>query len=136
MALKFASLYSDCGVLSHSNCKKAGVFIKNVHVEPAIKNRMIHLFDNKANQLLSKFCIATNACNYLDLTPYKDRLSDSFLFADDYIGIPIYLTEYENGALSLEHTHPPHEFVFGPERFYLVKRLKESACEKINQNTI
>ena len=49
-----------------------------------------------------------------------------------FLGIPIYVVEYNDGGLSFEHTHPPHEAISGIDRFKLVNRLKGIANEKIS----
>ena len=46
-----------------------------------------------------------NSTNFIDLSNFKTYLKSSFLYADDFIGIPIYMVESSSGAISLEHTH-------------------------------
>ena len=98
-----------------------------------IEERELFLFDVRNNIILEKFKVSLNKTNFLDLTKYKEKLSNCFLVAKDYLGIPIYLVEYDDGSLSFEHTHPPHESILGSERYHLVNQLKEKAFDEITK---
>ena len=54
---------------------------------------------------------------------------------NDYVGIPIYFSD-KNGHLSLEHTHPPHEYVFGKNKFKVITEFKKVFHEIINKNNL
>lgn len=85
--------------------------------------------------MLDVFAVCLNETRYIDLTQYKTDLTGCFLYAKKFIGIPIYVVEYTDGNISMEHTHPPHESIGGPHRFDLVKDLKNEAELKILKNT-
>lgn len=126
-----SSLYSDCAPLTKQGCKQVGVFIRNIYKEPICDARQITLFDKKHNNKLATFEIHVNRTNYLDLTDYAEHLEHSFLFAKDFIGIPIYMMTHQDDNLSFEHTHPPHESVSGQARMGLVANMKRAISEKI-----
>ncbi len=132
MTKKIASLYSDCGMLTSSNADKVGVFLRNIHFKPSRKSARLFLFDNNKDVLLETFEIFLNETCYIDLTKFKSYLATCFIFAKDYIGIPIFVNQYVDGQLSFEHTHPPHELIHGKNRFIQVNRLKARAYEKIS----
>ena len=49
-----------------------------------------------------------------------------FIFrSKNYGGIPIYFSKsIENSQMSLEHTHPPTEYLFSGDRMFFQKRKK------------
>jgi hypothetical protein len=128
------SIYSDCGLLTTSRCKSVGVFIRNIVSKPIKKETNLYLYDQQINQVLASFKICTNEGRYIDLSDFKENLCNSFIYADNFLGIPVYIIEYNDGGLSMEHTHPPHEFVGGVDRFQLVKKLKDRINETIFTN--
>ena len=54
-----------------------------------------------------------------------------FLFTDKYIGIPIFCS-IKNKHISIEHTHPPHEYILSEDKFRIVSELKKEVSEIIN----
>jgi len=132
MTQKLGTLYSDCGMLTSKDADKVGVFLRNIFFKPEQKNATLYLYDNNLDKLLKTFTICTNKTCFIDLTPFNESLFTSFLFANDYLGIPIYLVDYGAAGLSFEHTHPPHESIHGANRFQMVNRLKEKAYEKVS----
>ena len=55
-----------------------------------------------------------------------------YLSTQEFLGIPIYLS-IKNRHLSLEHTHPPHEYFFGENKYKNVKILKGKINEIFNK---
>ena len=54
-----------------------------------------------------------------------------FMFTDKYIGVPVFCS-IKDKHISLEHTHPPHEYIMGVDRFRIVSELKREFNEIIN----
>lgn len=136
MTEQLGNLYSDCGVLTTNNAKKVGVFLRNIHKKPIQQETLLYLYDNKKDILLETFKIYLNRTCYVDLTSFKKSLPTCFIYANNYLGIPVYLIEYSSGGLSFEHTHPPHESIQGKNRYLLVNQLKDRAYEKISSTHI
>ena len=132
MTTKLGSLYTECGNLTFDQSNSVGIFIKNIHFEPIQDSFPIFLYDDLDQEVIKTFEISLNRTNFIDLTQYKERLADCFLFAPKFIGAPIYVVEHSDGGLSFEHTHPPTESIAGGEKFNLIKGLKERANEKIS----
>lgn len=132
MTEKLGNLYSDCGMLTTNNAEKVGVFLRNIHKNPIQQETLLYLYDNKNDILLETFKIYLNRTCYIDLTSFRKSLSTCFIYANNYLGIPVYLVEYSSGGLSFEHTHPPHESIQGENRYLLVNHLKDRAYEKIS----
>lgn len=133
MMKKLSSLYTDCSPLTSSRCERVGVFLRNIYSKPLISERKVYLYNNEMQKIIAEFKVLLNSTNFLDLTRFKSDLKNSFLYGVDFIGVPIYFIEYESGAISMEHTHPPHELIGGSDRFGLVQRLKERLGEKISK---
>ena len=54
--------------------------------------------------------------------------SNNYLFTDKYLGVPLFLS-IDNGHLSFEHTHPPHEYLLGDDRYLKIKLLKKAISD-------
>lgn len=130
------SLYSDCGLLTSPNCARVGVFIRNIHHLPIEASKDIFLYSNTSNKVLQKYKVKLNHTTFIDLTNWKQEISHCYLYADQFLGIPIYMIEYADGALSFEHTHPPHEALLGEDRYKRVSSMKKTSHEKILKTSI
>jgi hypothetical protein len=130
------SLYSDCGLLTTPAGSTVGVFVRNIHCLPINEVKDIFLYSNVKKSVLQKFQVKLNQTTFIDLSKWKEELSHCYLYADDFLGIPIYLVEYSDGSLSFEHTHPPHESLLGGDRYERVGALKRKAHEEIFKTTI
>lgn len=136
MATKLGQLLTDCGLLTFATGTRVGVFIRNICVEPLQSERRVFLYDTQVEKVIFDFSVQLNKLTYVDLTEFKDVLSQCFLFSDDFIGIPIYIVEFSDGSISFEHTHPPHSAVLGQDRYKLVSALKREAHEKIFKKSV
>lgn len=130
------SLYSDCGLLTTPAGSTVGVFVRNIHCLPINEVKDIFLYSNARKSVLQKFQVRLNQTTFIDLSKWKDELSHCYLYADNFLGIPIYLIEYSDGSLSFEHTHPPHESLLGGDRYERVGALKRKAHEEIFKTAI
>ena len=54
----------------------------------------------------------------------------------NYLGVPIYLSEGNNGQLSFEHTHPPHENIAGEFKYENVNNYRKKFIEIINKTIL
>lgn len=133
MVEKLGSFYTDCGLLTSDLASSVGIFIRNIHFNPILEERDLWLFSLPKNEVLQSYKLKLNNMTYIDLTEYKNELSGCFLFAKDFSGVPSWAVEYDDGSLSFEHTHPPHESILGDNKFELVRKLRENAFEKISK---
>ena len=133
MTTRLGSLYTECGNLTFDQSNSVGIFIKNIYFEPIQDSFPIFLYDDLEQEVIITFDISLNRTNFIDLTQYKERLANCFLFAPKFIGAPIYVVEHSDEGLSFEHTHPPTESIAGEDRFNLIKGIKERANEKISK---
>ena len=65
----------------------------------------------------------------LDVNKLIDE--DIYIYTDDYLGIPVYVST-DQYNISMEHTHPPHEYVHSNDRFTLINNLKDEFNKIIN----
>jgi hypothetical protein len=133
MTKALGSLYSACDALTDTRANSIGLFLKNIHCKPIKVAAQLFLVNRKTSEIKRKFDLKLNESFFADLTEYKLEISDCYLFARNYIGIPVFVSEYDNGSLSFEHTHPPHEFVTGSDRYKLVHKFKEDRYEEISK---
>ena len=81
-------------------------------------------------KVLKKEVISTNFLN--EIIVEKEFIKpEVFLFTDKYLGIPIYCS-IKNKYISLEHTHPPHEYIMSEDKLRVVSELKKEFSEIIN----
>jgi len=131
MTKKLGTLYSETGLLTHPKNNRLGVFIKNIYYLPIREKRVLYLFNSKSKVIVEKFDIYLNETNFIDLTPWKENLHHCFIFAKDFLGIPLYVIEYSDGSLSIEHTHPPHSTIHGDDKWKYVNKIKNKAYDEI-----
>ena len=127
MAKAQGSLYSDCGLLTNPVGSRIGVFIRNINYLPTNVSKNIFLFCKATQSVLKTYQVKLNQTTYIDLSEWKKELPHCYLYASDFLGVPIYLVEYSDGSLSFEHTHPPHESLLGGDRFERVGELKKES---------
>ena len=106
---------------------------KNIYHEPIRKIFYGYIVDVYERKIVDKFELKTNYTNFIKIE--KDKLNDHFFFTKDYLGIPIFLSD-DGKNLSCEHTHPPHEYLLGDDRFDKVNKLKMKIDEIINKEII
>jgi hypothetical protein len=84
----------------------------------------------KTKEILFKKTILSNTTNEVEIK--KEFIKpDIFLFTKDFIGIPIYVS-IDRNHISLEHTHPPHEYILSGDKFKKISELKEEINAIIN----
>jgi len=81
---------------------------------------------NSQKKILKKIICKTNCINITDLSFLREYNKENmFIFrSQDHGGIPLYFARtIHNKSLSLEHTHPPQEYLFlGKRNFYQKKK--------------
>ena len=81
---------------------------------------------NTSKKLLKTIKCYTNSVNINDLSFLEGYRDIMFIFrSTKYGGIPIYFSKnYDNTQMSLEHTHPPTEYLFSGDRLSFQKKKK------------
>ena len=83
----------------------------------------------KKKKSKKKFLIKTNYTNIIEIEKKFIR-PEMFLVTSKYLGIPIYISQKGN-YLSVEHTHPPHEYILSQNKFKKISDIKKKINEVI-----
>lgn len=130
MIEKKGSILTPISTLLNLNADKNYLIFKNIYKDP-IKERFNGYFiDIKNKKILNEIKFLTNTTNYVEVEKSLIK-PEIYLCTRNYLGIPIYLS-IKDKHLSFEHTHPPHEYFFGKNKFKNVKTLKERVNEIFN----
>ena len=129
MVYKNGSILSPLNILLNNKANNNLVFFRNIFYLPLKENFEIYIINIKKFKILKKFICKTNELNILNIENQYLK-NDNYLFSNKYIGIPIFYSEF-NKQISLEHTHPPHEYILSDDRFKTVGKIKKEIYEKI-----
>lgn len=132
MTLKTGSVLSPINVLLTKNAEKNIIFFRNIYKLPVKYKFNIYFVDILNEKILHKETVLTNTTNQINVDT-KLINSNIYLFSENYIGIPIFVS-IKNLHISMEHTHPPHLYVWGTDRFQRVQNLKNRINEIIKKN--
>ena len=129
MVTKTGSILSSISSLCNTSADENIVFLKNIYELPIQEEFRVFFVNLKTKRVLKKELVLTNYMNEIVID--KDLIKpEVFLFTDKYIGVPIFCS-IKNKHISLEHTHPPHEYLLGSDKFKIVTELKRQFNEII-----
>lgn len=134
MIKKRGSIVSPVQTLLNFQAEINKIFFVNLYYKPIKEKFKYYLICYNSKKILHSDFIFTNSINEIDIDK-KFIKKDIFFVTNDYVGIPIYFSD-KNGHLSLEHTHPPHEYVFGKNKFKVITEFKKVFHEIINKNNL
>ena len=129
MIHKNGSILSPLNILLNNKANNNLVFFRNIFYLPLKESFEIYIIDIKKFKILKKFICKTNELNILNIENQYLK-NNNYLFSNKYIGIPIFYSEF-NKQISLEHTHPPHEYILSNDRFKTIGKIKKEIYEKI-----
>lgn len=130
MVTKKGTILSSICSLANSDADKNYVMIRNIYEEPIEENFKAYLVNIKKKTIEEKFDIKTNYTNLIEISN-KLIKPEIFLITDKYLGVPMYVS-VKNNFLSFEHTHPPHEYILGENKFLKISTLKKEINEIIS----
>lgn len=125
------TIFSNVAALSNPGAKLNGCFLRNIFSEPIVEHFRVLVFEAASNNILLETHATTNMTNYISFDGLPAEQRDLVLWAEGFLGIPIYVSTDQFNNISMEHTHPPHESVHGAERFALVKKMKGQYDKKL-----
>ena len=129
MATKKGSIFSPLSLCNKSADKNI-IFLKNIYELPVHDEFGVFFVNLKTKKVLKREVAVTNFLN--EIVVEKDFIKpEVFLFTDKYIGVPIYCS-IKSKHISLEHTHPPHEYIQSEDKFRVASELKREFNEIIN----
>lgn len=132
MIKKRGNVLSSIYSLANSKAEINKIYFKNIYEIPINIEFNIYIVDTKSKKILNSITGITNKTNEIEI---ENRFiqPDVYLFTDGYLGIPIYVS-INNGHISMEHTHPPHEYILSKDRFKVVSEKKKAIYEIIKKN--
>lgn len=127
LTIKKGTTLSQISSLTDTQADENFLIFKNIFHLP-IKKRFKGYFVNYDSKKIMYECeLVTNKTNFIKI-PTSIIKPEVFFVTKDFLGVPIYLT-IKNGHLSLEHSHPPHEYILGQNKFKRVSELKKELNE-------
>jgi hypothetical protein len=130
MVTKRGSILSPLSSLCNKSADKNILFLKNIYELPIHDEFGVFFVNLKTKRVLKREVAVTNFMNEIIIE--KDFIKpEVFMFTDKYIGVPVFCS-IKGKHISLEHTHPPHEYILGVDRFRMVSELKKEFNEIIN----
>ena len=130
MVTKKGTILSSICSLANSDADKNYFMIRNIYEEPIEESFKAYLVNIKKKTIEEKFDIKTNYTNLIEISN-KLIKPEIFLITDKYLGVPMYVS-VKNNFLSFEHTHPPHEYILGENKFLKISTLKKEINEIIS----
>jgi hypothetical protein len=130
LVTKRGSILSPLSGLCNKSADKNILFLKNIYELPIHDEFGVFFVNLKTKRVLKREVAVTNFMN--EIIVEKDFIKPGvFVFTDKYIGVPVFCS-IKGKHISLEHTHPPHEYIMGVDRFRVVSELKRQFNEIIN----
>ena len=129
MITKKGTILSSVNSIANPDADKNYILLRNLYEEPIEEDHKAYLVNYKTKKIEEKYEIKTNYTNCIELNN-KLIKPEIFLVTDKYLGIPMYAS-IKKDFLSFEHTHPPHEYILGENKFEMVNNLKKEINEII-----
>ena len=130
MVTKNGSILSPLSSLCNRDADTNIIFLKNIFELPIQNEFGIYFVNFKTKKILKKIIGVTNFLNEIVVEKIFIQ-PDVFLFTDNYLGVPIYCS-IKDKHISLEHTHPPHEYIASNDKFKIINELKKEFREIIS----
>lgn len=129
MTQKNGSVLSPINMLLNRDANRNFIFFRNIFHLPFKDNFEVFLINIKSFKILKIFKCKTNQMNILNID--KNFINnENYIFSKNYLGIPVFCSEYD-GNISVEHTHPPHEYILSDDKFKIISEIKNKIHEKI-----
>lgn len=121
------NILSPISPLLNKNADENFIIFRNILLEPDNNKFKYYFICLKSEKILDHGFITSNISNEIkvDNSLIKDSV---FLFTENILGIPIFVT-VDNDHISMEHTHPPHQYILTKDNFDLVKKIKNKFKE-------
>lgn len=131
MINKNGSILTPISTLLNKKADRNYLIFKNIYFKPVKKKFFANFIDIENKKIIKEITLCTNTTNFYEINDEYLK-PNIYLSTQEYLGIPIYLS-IKNKHVSLEHTHPPHEYFFGKNKFKNVKILKDKVNEIFNK---
>ena len=132
--LSFDSLRAD---KNPAECMTYCYFLNLLTDAENASSHQISVLNPNTKEIVAQISAKTNSANLTSITGIAPSLAgDLYLLVSKSASfIPVFLnvsTNSEHEEIDVEHTHPPHEMLWGGSKFELVSSLKSSWGEYID----
>ena len=134
MTNKSGSVLSPIYTLLNHSADENYICFKNINTNPANEIYKLFILDAKNKDVLDEHIIYSNKLNIIKINK-KFIQSNIYIYSEKILGIPIYIS-IKDKHISMEHTHPPHVYLWGDEKFNLIQNLKKNINEIIFKKII
>lgn len=110
MVTRHGVMVSNIDMLQNKSAKSNLLLLRNIFHKPIRETYKGYIVHKPTKTVVQQVTLESNRTNVINLKDYE-CMDGLYFIADGYLGIPIFFSESEQGHLSLEHTHPPHEAV-------------------------
>lgn len=130
MVEKKGSILSSVSSLANIDAEKNFIFFKNIYNFPIQDTFIAYLINYTTKKIEEKFELISNYSNCIEID--KKFIKPEIFFAtNSFLGIPIFIS-IDNGFISCEHTHPPHEYILSKNKYKKIQNLKNEINEIIS----
>ena len=134
MCNKVGDILSPLSTLLNINAEQNFIIFRNISTKPLIKSFRYFFICKKTKKILHQGKIWSNYSNKINV--YKEFIQDSvYFFSESLIGIPIYVS-IKDGHVSMEHTHPPHQYILSADKFKVINNLKKEFKKILEDNLV
>jgi hypothetical protein len=132
MTTKNGSIISPINTLLNKNADENFLAFRNIHYLPKIEQYNLFFLDIKKKKIVMTKKIYSNTTNII---PIEKKFIENkyYILSEKILGIPIYISIH-NGHLSMEHTHPPHLYLWDKNKFEVIKKFKKKFHYEISNN--
>jgi len=130
LVIKEGTTLSQISSLTDNEADENFLIFKNIFHLPIKKKFKGYFVNYDTKKVISECDLITNNSNFIKI---KNSIikPEIFFITKGFLGIPIYLS-LKDGHLSLEHSHPPHEYILGKNKFKKVSELKKELNEIVS----
>ena len=132
--LSFDSLRAD---KSPAECMTYCYFLNLLTDAENASSHQIAVLNPNSKEIVARISAKTNSANLTNITQIVPSVADDLhlLVSKSASFIPVFLnisTNSEHEEIDVEHTHPPHEMLWGGSKFELISSLKSSWVQYID----
>lgn len=123
MTLRKGNILSPLLNLLNKNADENYILFRNIYFLPIQEKTKICILDITTGEVLEEVYLKSNFSNLIKIS--KNLLKKNiYIFSEEYLGIPIYISIKEK-HISLEHTHPPHHYILSEDKFNTINKFKK-----------
>ena len=105
------------------------IFLRNIFKLPLKEKFNIHFINIKNKSIIQTEEVYTNFSNLIFVK--KELINqETYIFSEKFIGIPIFIS-VNNNHISMEHTHPPHQYILSQDKFKTISQIKNEIKKNI-----